>query len=681
MPVSESLNLSAEVAGEDFAGFKRIDTQQRQTWCISKIKQCRDHMAVLRTVYDLGDFDEDYAQTRTTAIEMQDTDIAETALLEIQEYKARIRALRSLYNSAAPINRILPFELLMEVFSYLRPDFNRRRGLAILRVCRIWTEVIFKTPQFWANLLATHQDATSLPKWKLDRFRIALKHSATLPLSLSFCGLSVVLAGLLRLHAHRIAELHVDMAKSITGPLNFILEADMPALHHLSINPWSRERCSRGELPNCYTRLPKTLPALRSIRMAARHFTASIASSSPLLHVELTWCWCAGCKPAQESEEYKLDLLIRALAQCTALETLRMTMCLPEIEHPNAGELHRHGRGSRTIRATLPRLRLLFIDDKRRPMGALLQRLTFPPSTIFEFDVMGRLKSPSLADIKSLPAISNANHLVLGLHREDRVLETFVNGRRMLRMALDIRDWYSDDYPDDSAFLIECYIKDVAELFASTTSTVTSLTIHGPVDVEPPYAPLAALFRAFPSLTRLALDHDANSLLHGIGSILTPLSEPGTDGRCPCPHLRELSCFWPTGNVWPWSHGGDPAYAMADYSHEGYLDALPDMRDSEESEMHTEIADSDEDALLPYEQTWVPYGAAETHAFLADLIPPLTRRVALGAAPLKELCIGITRGEALTASLPRNPLDQRLAQELKGLVDSVSIIQVGAPEQ
>ena len=157
-------------------------------------------------------------------------------LSKIQEHKKRIRGFRSLYNSVTPINKTLPVEVLMTIFVHIQPRLNRRRGMSILCVCRYWTAVLHNTSEFWANLLATYQDVTHLPDWKLDRLRMALNNSEPRPLRLLFRGLPVQLAELLCLHAGRIAELHVDIAKCLDG-LNILLETDMRVIERLSITP------------------------------------------------------------------------------------------------------------------------------------------------------------------------------------------------------------------------------------------------------------------------------------------------------------------------------------------------------------------------------------------------------------------------------------------------------------
>ena len=119
----------------------------------------------------------------------------------------------------------------MEIFAHLQPTDLRRRGrMFVLRVCRFWTDVLYHTPQFWANVVAVHHDVSTMPGWKLRRFQLALEHSSPRHLSLSLQGLPVALAKLLCSHANRISELHVDIAESVDG-LNILLESNQRPSH------------------------------------------------------------------------------------------------------------------------------------------------------------------------------------------------------------------------------------------------------------------------------------------------------------------------------------------------------------------------------------------------------------------------------------------------------------------
>ena len=92
--------------------------------------------------------------------------------------KSHMRALRSVYNDAAPINRHLLPEILMEIFSHVHPAVVPRSHIPVLRVCLYWRWLLFRTSVFWDNLL-------SLPTWngwnskyQMGPFQAALARSA-----------------------------------------------------------------------------------------------------------------------------------------------------------------------------------------------------------------------------------------------------------------------------------------------------------------------------------------------------------------------------------------------------------------------------------------------------------------------------------------------------------------------
>ncbi|RPD56548.1 hypothetical protein L226DRAFT_567644 [Lentinus tigrinus ALCF2SS1-7] len=371
---------TAEVAEEDLVHLKDMEARHVQSWCLMQVDQCRSRISALRSLRDLEvqgipEIEDGSPRVQNSALQGGVDSPGGTAISRIQECKTRIRALRFLYNSAAPINHAFPVELLMEIFTYLQPtDFNRCHGAFILRVCRLWTDVLYNTPQFWANVLALYHDISLISDRKLDRFRVALEHSFPLRLSLSLPGLAPALAKLLWSHADRISELHVDIAVSVEG-LDLLLGKEMPLLDRLVITPKSSHIIFlfTGTLDSRqYAELPySTLaPALRSIRVARPHFTASVASAS-LRHIELIRCWCEVCVMRQGRI---FDPLLLALAECVSVETLRITKCLPG--HGRWDEPPRP-RCSPALYANLPRLHSLYIDDYPVNISLLLSRLIF----------------------------------------------------------------------------------------------------------------------------------------------------------------------------------------------------------------------------------------------------------------------------------------------------------------
>ena len=696
--------ITQAVEEEDFEIFQQLDVLQVPAWCTAKTQQYRDRITALRAFYDLGEprltpvgqtilshtltpgflsipKDEYHLPNlQISGSQVQDMEnFSGIALEKIQETKTRIRALRPLWNSATLVNSMLPVELLMEVFSYLRPDFHRRRGMSILHICRYWTKVMYKTPQFWANLLATHQQVTELPAWKLSRYRLALRHSGNLPLSLSLRGLPIEFADLLRPHAHRIARLHVEMAKAVDG-LNLLLKFNMPALKYLSVIPWiNKWRISEGTVPPDYVRAPMTLPALRSARLAGGHLTSVILSS--LRRLEVTSCWCREC----QARDRRFDPLIRALAQCSALEVLLIGKCFPKSSDPATSLA---GLYSPDLYAKLPHLTHLTIESERHVAAIILSRLVVPPTVELALYLPGRFKLPSPIDMGSLSAIKTAETVFVNLGDRYRGLhsgiETYIVGRRALRIVGSRKDYDWETSEDRDSFAPDAmrYTQDIADIFTSTQSTVTTLVVIGTLDgwlrrshdPEPWYI----LFDTFPALQRLAIGHSSDHPAW----ILEPLNRPGPDGRCRCPSLRVLRLLWQSEASWPYMRIPDPLSLL--YPQDGPPESVRALRPATLRSINgmglvirhyteqewKEIRSTREQSTTHVETddmyTWLPYGVTETRV-LADTIKAfLALRKELGAAPVTDLCIGILvtpRHKRMRFVDPQSPDDERRDDE------------------
>ncbi|KAI0806788.1 hypothetical protein C8Q74DRAFT_1212926 [Fomes fomentarius] len=150
-------------------------------------------------------------QSSNCGIDSDDGSVPEWADTKIEEYSKRILALKSARNASAPINRKLPPEVLMEVFSQMKPGRYGRQRFHILHVCRLWRHLVFRTSRFWADLLRTSR----LSKPNEDQvalLELFFKLSRSQPLSLSLAGLQpAVVSTLLFPHAQYISSLTVSL--------------------------------------------------------------------------------------------------------------------------------------------------------------------------------------------------------------------------------------------------------------------------------------------------------------------------------------------------------------------------------------------------------------------------------------------------------------------------------------
>ncbi|KAI1792279.1 hypothetical protein LXA43DRAFT_351954 [Ganoderma leucocontextum] len=289
-----------------------------------------------------------------------------TACNLVYKTKSHIRALRSAYNYAAPINHHLPPEVLMEIFSNVHPTVvPRQRSVPVLRVCRYWRKLVLKTPQFWANLL-------SLPiwdSWDMCRIRVAVARSAPQSLTVSVPYHKPSVVDILVPHASRFSSLEFPLFE--TKYLSRILEQDMPRLRHLAI-------CS---CPNLTLSFPR-YPNIRSLQLERTKFYHPIAPCTSLRHLKLK---CCNIHPPS-SGSVSLVSVHDTLDLFPNLETLYMAYGLshePEL--------------MKTIH--LPRLRRLEVVDVDIYFLKFLSHLVFPSTTSLVLKLLAPIQGPLEAPV------------------------------------------------------------------------------------------------------------------------------------------------------------------------------------------------------------------------------------------------------------------------------------------
>ncbi|KAH9939079.1 uncharacterized protein BXZ73DRAFT_76217 [Epithele typhae] len=66
-----------------------------------------------------------------------------------EEYRRLALGLLSVYNAVTPINRLLPTEILSEVFAHCWKNKDSR-SIRVTHVCRLWRAILHTTTRFWA---------------------------------------------------------------------------------------------------------------------------------------------------------------------------------------------------------------------------------------------------------------------------------------------------------------------------------------------------------------------------------------------------------------------------------------------------------------------------------------------------------------------------------------------------
>ncbi|KAI0748904.1 hypothetical protein C8Q74DRAFT_378678 [Fomes fomentarius] len=255
---------------EDIEAVKCIDPATLQTWCMSRVADYRKRIAAVRQrqeslrkeFYTFSDETHDTSSPTANAGHAEEEDPTGISTLGVDELKSRVRALRTLYNTAAPINRYLPAELLMSIFAMLGPTAHRsrRRGVSypkLFRICRFWRTLLLQATEFWASMLATRHDVTHLSARRLRLYEMALQHSCNRALSLSLYRCPERLVDAIIPHAHRIIELEVTTEECTDDPVvNRLLATAMPMLQRLEVTPWEG-----FDSPRTYTMSQSTVPS------------------------------------------------------------------------------------------------------------------------------------------------------------------------------------------------------------------------------------------------------------------------------------------------------------------------------------------------------------------------------------------------------------------------------------
>ena len=485
---------------------KALSVSDVQDWCTERMGIYQSNIAAFRAVrrsetplaelsgqHDLLDVNAE------TISALQHEDVDSWCKLRIDEYKSRIRALRSVYNSAALINR-LPPELLMEVFKNIPHTSKRTRhgALAALHACRAWYSLICQTPHFWRNFLSVPRDLSNPSPRTLALFYFALAHSKSLDLELELFGFPP-LSDVFILTQSRISSLTVTLRSTKEAVALGILLYGEPTqgLQELKITLWD-ESIEHPKLPP-----PSLLPNLMTLRIASPLFLPDYVSPS-LRHLDLYYA------DSNREDGAILRSLLRALQQCPLLESLRIGWSAIPIRDDEDGiPQGEHG----WVPVGLHALRSLSIMDRPDIVAAFLRYLRFSDTAQVRL-VFSGTDNFLPSQFAALPQLSVADEVRLCMSCTRPQLEAYRAG------ALTVQMKTVDLYPIDGAeLLIETYVEEVALLFqALGNRSITTLKIDMSASVlaDPPHRSLNTwrdILRAFPDLERLEAPADCLGII------------------------------------------------------------------------------------------------------------------------------------------------------------------------
>ncbi|KAI0806794.1 hypothetical protein C8Q74DRAFT_1362384 [Fomes fomentarius] len=448
--------------------------------------------------------------------------VPEWADPKIEKYSKRILALKSARNASVPINRRLPPEVLMEVFSYMEPGSDGRQRFHILHVCRLWRHLVFRTSRFWADVLRTSRALGNPTKDQVAQLELFFKLSRLQPLSLSIERLDANVSGLLFPHAHHISSLTVTLHAYQDELLNALLHESMPLLENLRV----RHPPDRPSYPKVKTLCPRSahLPRLRSLRHPYSCVDLS-GIRDQLQTLELVQCPCRQCYDAQSKDVDFLGLL----EPCAALTALSLKS--EGTESQTISVLHPHDS------IDLPALQKIEIEIlDAQAVSAFLSCLSLPASCFVQLSCYSRTFREQLpAAIDSFPPISAATSAKIHLRGQGRItFETHADGSKLLQLTVS----------DSNAFKASWapYVRDLATVFASSrglTSITIRTTMDFALDVEDIKDALHSLLESVPQLLRLDVTG-----FNGQEDIVALLRETSPGGGLLCPLLAELRVQW-----------------------------------------------------------------------------------------------------------------------------------------
>ncbi|KAM5534003.1 hypothetical protein V8D89_012323 [Ganoderma adspersum] len=626
-----TITAQSYLAEEDVISIKQVPPTEIQEWCLARIAGHRDHSRYLRELYGPA---------------------ARTAIWNI---KSHIRALRFEYNAFAPINHLLPPEVLVKVFSHVHPAVVYRRRVPVLHVCRYWRMILFKIPQFWANLLSLPLSRSMNPNWRIGRFTAALALSAPLNLALSLPFWSLDVVDIVTLHASRLASLTIRPTFDME-PIKRLFEQRMPHLRDLVVF-----NCTRHwrNLPLLYFH---QYPNVRSLQLRLTLYYSLVAPYASLHHLELTRCTMRAWHTSRVGYVPWLHSTHDALELFPNLETLILNHSLSEGDW--FGDLPKL---TKTVH--LPHLRRLEIKDIPICISDFLSHLALPLTTslVLEPDYLIPSGEPLLVPVVPVfpgTTPSPAPHAEISLHLDLRSpeelarWETHGDGIRPVRVTLA-----------RAARLLASIAHFTRELAQVFECAVTTLTVHGTWprklrytgsggNLQPEHSALEHWTTFLPDLARLrrivcATGGASQEFVELLGQPL-----PASGGEFPCPGLEDLTLVW----------------AMP---YEAYCELLAEARGKGEGDSESEDSSSTSHGVPQGGVGWPrPEYEASLGVFDNALGVCLEGRVG-HCVPLRKLTVVLPGSYGGSVRLQRwqsTSVEQDLRDRLGHLVREVSVV-------
>ncbi|TBU41286.1 hypothetical protein BD309DRAFT_284481 [Dichomitus squalens] len=269
---------------------------------------------------------------------------------QIQEYRPMKEDFADyvwqLRNSAAPIHTKLPSEVLIHIFSLVSP--TQRSHIKLAHVCRTWRDLIYKTPEFWVDMVAIIKNP-SRPKHFNDILTF-LQRTASLPYTLYYIDNTLRLKFLSTLQENgrlsHLSELFIVLPWNDPSVTFDFIQLAMPGLQTLHCNAVTVQP-SRSDALNPRDHTPPSVanfPRLRSLQLPEGLLLVP-SLAFPTLRTII-----------HDTDALDLKLVLMALQLCPQLEELTLTKWM----YPRGINLP---FDALLLPCPLPRLRRCVIDD------------------------------------------------------------------------------------------------------------------------------------------------------------------------------------------------------------------------------------------------------------------------------------------------------------------------------
>ena len=505
------------LAEEDRISLNQLAPSEVQEWCLSRMAECQEDN---RRLAKAG-----------------------------SKNNSHMRALRSVYNDAAPINQHLLPEMFMEIFAHVHPAVVPRSHIPVLRVCRYWRRLLFRTSEFWDNLLSLPTWDGWNPRYQMTPFRAALTRSASTSLVVFVPYYSQAISSILIPHASRLSSFKAG--PTVSNPEGMTLSRLKEEILYRTRRRYGlymygvvrKEEWRTAALTFSFSLFPN----LRSLELRKTYIRPSITAYPSLSHLKLDQC---AIRPTSSGGQVVPPLIAvhAALESFPNLEVLSLIRCLSPPYNPDrVEEVSPVPDLKETVH--LPRLCHLELVDTPAYIPPFLSHLVFPTTTSLVLEptyAHDGSQGPAVAPLfprinpSSSPSLSPSAELTLSLHfpaADGRSLarwETRGERTRPVRVTLP--------HAAFTSALVARYTRDLVDVLAPRRG-VAALAVHGRFrhrEVQSdPVEYWEELARALPGLRHLACE-----AVWTTRAIVAVLGKRESWGGFSCARLGEVVLGW-----------------------------------------------------------------------------------------------------------------------------------------